>query len=239
MSWLSLAVDEGQPAFVEGVLVRIRESFAVLTDQGTVVVGSDGVAIASSMAVCLLIPEDLDLRSLENTTVVATGRLVGERLAVSGASSFASRTPTRGRPTHVLQASATQGDQRPVPRVLRPEGERALMQEGVMLDLWESQVSPGKFMALATDVDRVRQELVPRYGPSVDVIASRWTEAFLNEVESLVMGSPTVLSFGRDIGPDLQMRVAATLLCLPSPLARTLDTYPPEVVALDLLIRPA
>lgn len=76
---------------------------------------------------------------------------------------------------------------------------------------------------MATDVPRVRAALSGTF----------------RDIESALADEDQVRSLGTDFGADRQMKVAVTLLHLPTSLAARLSRFPVEAIALDVLVKPA
>jgi hypothetical protein len=240
-AWSPLVLDEGQPARTEGLVLRLGESFGMLADGG-VVVTSDGVIVSASPLVELRPPAALDLGPFEGRELVAVGTLVDRRLVIDGASALSARPGPvpAGRVSMDAAASVVGGKQGHGVRT-RPDVERALMQQGLLLDIWDVEGPPGspRRIALATHVDRVRAALSERYGEALDVVQARWSEQTLRDIERVLDEDDLAWATGRERGPDSQLRVTATLLHLPSPLAGRLEQFPAEALALEVLVRPA
>jgi hypothetical protein len=241
-AWLPLVVDEGQPARTDGLILRLGRELCVLADGGTVLTSNGAVMSASPIVGLRPATSAVDLDRFEGRRVAAAGILEDRSLVVynedllaplaePGRGSRASMTPGAG-----FEAG---GDSQRVP--VRPAAEKALMEEGLLLDIWQAAgpAGAGARIALATDVQAVRAGLSQHYGDSLEVVQSRWSEATLREGESILCADGLAWSVGRDIGPDLQMRVTATLLHLPTRLARRLEKFPPQALDIEFLLRPA
>jgi hypothetical protein len=123
----------------------------------------------------------------------------------------------------------------------RPDAERALMESGALLSLWNVKGPREKehYVALATDVDLVKSTLSKLYGESLEVIQSKYTEQTFHDITTLLGEDESpVCSFGSAQDADGQMKVAATLIHLPSQLAHRLQQFPPDALSLEVLVRP-
>jgi hypothetical protein len=118
----------------------------------------------------------------------------------------------------------------------RIAAERTLMAGGILLDAW-TDARTGRRIALTTDVALTRATLAPYYEGSLHVVRSRWDHRYLDGIRAQV-DDDLLLSFGNSIGTGQQLRLAMTLLHLPSRLARLLSAYPAEALDVRLLIRP-
>ena len=58
------------------------------------------------------------------------------------------------------------------------------------------------------------------------------------QITTVLGDSGLVMSVGDDEDPDHQLRVAATLLHLPTSLARRLSDFPAEALSVDVLVKP-
>jgi len=240
-SWLSLVVDEGQPARAEGLLIRLGHAVHLIPDGGTVVT-SDSEIIATSTPVELCVADpSIDLDRLEHQAVVAQGTWTDRKLAINDANSLIVR-PEAAVVAHRANDAASPFTGQALHKQLRrrPPVERSLLADGHLLDLWTADRGTGdeRHIALATDVAKVRAALAPMFGKSLVVIESRWTEGMFREIEAVLGESGLVASSGREVGADFQMKVAVTLLHLPTRLVRRLEQFPAEALALRLLVMP-
>lgn len=229
--WLSLVVDEGQPAVAVGVVVRLRANHCLVSHGGTVWTTADGEVSASPVVELQASDEGVDLGSVEREGTRLAGHLRERTLHVTATEPASAEVMYRRFPAAADQMSSSR-----LP--IRSGLERELMRDGLLLDVW--QPSPSEpLVALATDTARVRSELGRVYGAGVTVIPSRWTPATLDAIEREFAATPLVKSLGRRIGPDRQMQVAVTLLHLPTPLAQALERLPLDAIHLDVLVQPA
>lgn len=219
-AWLPLIVDEGQLGRAEGVVVRLGRGFALLGEHGEII--TDNGATMATMPVGLR--AGFDLGDFENRYVVATGRLEGDCLSVTGNHALTVRAAAFRRAPLLRRMDASEtfvGRGMHHTLTLRSTMERSLMEEGVLLALWTNHA--GETFGLATDVPRVRAALSGTF----------------RDIESALADEDQVRSLGTDFGADRQMKVAVTLLHLPTSLAARLSRFPVEAIALDVLVKPA
>lgn len=81
------------------------------------------------------------------------------------------------------------------------------------------------------------RHLEPVFGDSLDVVRSRWGRDLFDRVLADIDDGLAV-SVGNRLGPDQQLQFAATLLHLPTRVARRLERYPPEALSIDVIVRP-
>jgi hypothetical protein len=221
------------------------------------VVESNGVVTSASPSVPLrpapgpAAPGPAGLAGFVGREVVVTGRWTGGGLLV-GPVSVRLRPPRHQGPSGGGDAAASpqaprrSGEQAPAgggpararPHAdppPRPEIERALMAEGVLLAAWSEGAAR---FAVTTAPEGVRAALSPVYGRSLRVVPSRWSRATLDEILSVLGGSDVVCSFGDGLGPGPRVTVSATLLHLPARLARELARFPVGALDLDVVVRP-
>jgi hypothetical protein len=235
---LPLVLDEGQPARAEGTLVTIRGGLRLIADGGAII-GSGAAIAAATMSVPLrdsgfgVDVNDLEWRHLSVAGVLRDGHLViSSADAITVPPSPDAEVATWWAPTEPISL----GSDRSRNFALRLPAENALMEEGVLLDAWTDDQT-GRRIALATDVEKVQASLFGHYGASLNVVTSRWRREFLDEIRMSV-DEQLVHSSGTAIGHDMQMQVALTLLHLPSRVARRLSRFPPEALAVTVLVRP-
>lgn len=237
---LSLVVEEGQPAWAVGTVIRLGQHFYLRADDGVTDPSDDQ---AASMVIRLEVAPpyayvlDVDL----GRRVVATGVWTSDRLLVA--------EPDLLRRQPRLDDEVAVGSDSWSPRPpegafaqVRPAVERALMVDGDLLDLWELR-EPGKvrrYIALAVDVSRVREALLPHYGQEeLEVVASRWDSSTLANIEAMLLETDDLLvSIGTEVGEDFQMRVVAVMKHLPRDLALRLEAFPAAAVELRVLVNP-
>jgi hypothetical protein len=213
--WASLVVDEGDPAVAEGVITRHPLSgYLFNTDQST--------------AVPVVISADLDVQ--DGDFVTATGVWRAGALHIDEtASPSSTRVPPAPRDAG---EGSTAGHDR-----LRPAAERALLEDGVLLDLWVDRAD-SRVYAVCTDTERVTRILAPRYGSSLVTVHSPWTAQLLEDLSRAIQVEGTTVILGHTTNADHQLIVDATLLHLPSYVAARLEQFPPEALALTVLVRP-
>ncbi|MEU7997504.1 hypothetical protein AB0B83_19505 [Micromonospora sp. NPDC049060] len=239
-SWLPLVVDEGQLARAEGLLIRLGRAALLIPDGGTVVTADSQIVATSTPVELRVVDSSIYLDRLENQAVVAQGAWTDRTLAIDDASSLTVRPEAAAVARRDASSSFTgQALHKQLQR--RPPVERSLLEDGHLLDLWTADRGTGdeRHIALATDVAKVRAALAPLFGESLVIIESRWTEGMFREIEAVLGESELVASSGREVGADFQMKVAVTLLHLPTRLARRLGHFPAEALALRLLVIPA
>ncbi|MEV6928322.1 hypothetical protein AB0M46_28065 [Dactylosporangium sp. NPDC051485] len=240
--WEFLVVDEGDPALARGLLI-VWDGKPWLVGDGGVVTVSDGSVTTASCAVRLDASRSaVDPRDWAQHYGTVAGQWQAGTLVVSGGTWF---TPW-GNPGAV-QVTIRDGRERGTvvgspdwtPR-LRPDIERSLMHDGLLLTLFRTRDPRGDegWIAVATDTDVVRAALRPQYGDRLTVVQSRWTPALLDEITHLFSGAE-VCSIGNGLTPDHQLTVAATVLRLPSTLAARLAPYPMDAISLTALVVPA
>jgi hypothetical protein len=187
------------------------------------------------MVVELRLPAAADPERLEGLDVVATGRLEQQRLVIDGLTSLTPR-PGGRRATPIACDSPAGAELSHHDLPLRPDAERTLIDDGALLTTW--QPTQARYVALPTDVDRVRDALTPLYPASLDVVQSRWTTQTLQEILDALADSDLGYAQGYETGPEDQLKVTATLLHPPTTLARRLTSFPADALALDVLLKP-
>lgn len=228
-----LIVDEGDPAQSSGVLEQLEAEWYLL--QGPVVV-SAGEDVGLGAAVPLRVPPPIheEARVMQGQMVQAIGTWDEGRLEIGSCAELTSISPQQERAAVTPAGSA--GRASPIP--LRPDDEKVLLREGALIELWQEG---DRTYALATDTDRVREKLVPRYGESFVVLPSRWTEQTYAAFEDVFFNAPGAVlqSFGRRLDHDRQLRFAVTLRHLSSKLAHRLSELPDEALDLTVQVVPA
>lgn len=236
-AWLSLTLDEGQPGRAQGLLVRLGDRVGIVPDGGLIARSGSAVESVSPVVELRLTYSSSDTEHLVGRSVSVTGFLESGVLVIDSPTQLS----PRGTPARVLyteQDSSSMGGQRIVPP--RSQVERALMKQGLLVDVWEVDNKDGSHrrIALATDVDKVRAALLRHDESPLDIVESRLSEEALRTIESELAIDDLTWSLGRSIGEDWQMRVTATLLHLPLYLARRLQRLPPNSLVLDVLVTP-
>ena len=220
-----LIVDDGDPASTEGLVRRFPNGLGVVSAESRS--DSTRVPIRSTRT---------ELATFEGSIVEASGRwrsgaLFADEVTVRGPVADRRTAGPTGHPSQPAHFHPSQP-------ALRDARERALMEEGSLLDLWpEPRTGPGEsgWVALATDPERVQPVLTAIHGPAVRIVRSRWDPALFGEIDRVLCRYGVVKSFGWQIGPDEQLRTNASLLHLPSAMARDVERFP--VDALELSVR--
>ncbi len=221
---LALVVDEGQKAWAEGVIARLHGGLGVIANDGEV--APEGCA---SMVVMLGKPPQMDAEDLVGRDVIARGTFEDRRLKVDN---IEDRPEARCRTRPLAPSGETfvgSGGLDTLTR--RPAVEIALMQDGALLATFPGE--HGRQIALATDVERVRAAL-----PGSMVIQSRWSVELRRQITTVLGDGGLVMSIGDDRDSEHQLRVAATLLHLPTTLAGELSDFPAEALSVDVLVKP-
>lgn len=233
-AWLSLVVDERQPARAEGALLRFAGGHCLVGPGG--VVRTSGGAIASLNRAVQLQPiaSTTDLTQFEGHRVLAHGHLNSGVLFVAQVEQFP------GEPDlHYLDVSAA-SQPHPITNQPRPAIEQAQMRDGLLLNLWHRTTSDGVHqLALATDVNAVRTALLAHYGNDLTVIQSRWTAATLQDIERDLADTHLAQSIGTRISDDNQLQVTAVLLHVPASLPPSLAHYPATAIDIHPILAPA
>jgi hypothetical protein len=207
-------------------------------NSGTIITSKAGNVAATMTVPLLYAAPGIDITASEEKQVVVTGILQDGHLVISSADDVTLRIQA-GPNSAVLWGCANspfigEGQPRRVDR--RHPAERALMEQGMLLDAWTDEQTERR-IALATDTEAVQAILSRHYGDALVVIKSRWSREYLNQIRATV-DEGLVISSGNAISPDLQMQVALTLLHLPTHLARRLSQFSAEALALKVLIKP-
>ena len=239
--WLPLVVDQGQPAYSIGRMIEFGGSPFLQVD-GALGMPPDGSMHSASMLVALRsVGSPEAFARYDGLRVVATGRWDDEWLAVDDLAEAAAapatdrRAPSSGE--RGPSGAAIAGDS----FALRAVVERELIEEGVLIDTWVTGDGwrPLRRVALAVDVDRVREALGSSDYVPLEVVRSRWSAEELGRIESEICAEESLLrSFGRSVGLDMQMRVAVTVLRMTSRLRHRLDQLPSAAIDLECLVLP-
>jgi hypothetical protein len=214
--WVSLVVDEGDPAVADGVITRHSSSaYLFSTDQTT--------------AVPIVIPTNSDI--LDGQPITATGVWQAGALNIDETTPRVSKDMSPPAPRDSSERSpVTHGR-------LRPADERALLEEGALIDLRVDRAD-SRVYAVCTDTQRVARILAPRYGSSLVTVQSPWTAGLLGDLSRAVQVEGLTVILGHTTNAEHQLIVDATLLHLPSYVASRLGQFPPEALALTVLVRP-
>ncbi|WP_033339587.1 hypothetical protein [Catenuloplanes japonicus] len=237
--WLPLVLDEGQPGATDGLLVHVQDVPFVVASDGHVSHSPAGIPSMSRAVPLAVSVPDPGLAALDNRWVTAAGTLQSQQLLVDvvrprAAPADAARTDRRPTGLRAGDVPASRHGTRPSRRI---PAERALLEQGIVLDLWTDERT-GRRIALTTDVGLTTDMLAPHYRESLDVVASRWDRRYLDEILNEV-DEELVMSVGHSISTDRQLRLAVTLLHLPSRLAYRLADYRAEALDVRVLVRPA
>ncbi len=236
--WLPLVLDEGQPGATDGLLVHVQDVPFVVASDGHVSHSPAGIPSMSRAVPLAVSVPDPGLAALDNRWVTAQARC-----RVSSCSSTScGRAPPCGRREDGQTTDRIAG-RRCACLTSRDEAEQTdpgrarLLEQGIVLDLWTDERT-GRRIALTTDVGLTTDMLAPHYRESLDVVASRWDRRYLDEILNEV-DEELVMSVGHSISTDRQLRLAVTLLHLPSRLAYRLADYRAEALDVRVLVRPA
>lgn len=228
--WRELVLDDGEHGVSEGFLFERNGHRWIVADGGAVDLLEDGSCAASHVVMIAGQTPSSDLLG-QLVKVVGTWRSnklnaeLFEPVERDG-------SMVRWRDPHLCRAWAEPA--------LRHPAERDLMERNLLLGVWRSDTSEGTYTyALATNQRLVSEVLSGIYGENLHVLPSRWSEQALHEVEcELFQADVNVVSFGRALGSDYQLRVSATLVSLPTMIAERLARTGSEMLDLGVLVRP-
>lgn len=229
-SWLALVVDEGQPGMADGVLVHVNGYPVLIADDG-VLSNPQNAIIDTPISVPLVkAATPMDFTAWDGRRVVAAGTLRNQALHVDSVDPAPNVRPAASdNPANEVSRTAARVER-------RLPAERDLMEQGVLLDAWTDERT-NRRIALTTAPSLIEERLRAHYPDSLQIVESRWDHRYLASIRAKVPDD-ILLSFGNTIGGDNQIRLALTLLHLPSKVARHLSQHPAEALDVQTLIRP-
>lgn len=229
-----LVVHDGDHVTATGTLVRDGDDhWCLVAHEGHVAWSADGELLASQ-AVPVYAPTSVDLTTYCHAESRFHGVWLDGALLIEGRAGASEKRVAvpRSRTPAV-----------PHPPQLRPANERALFEDGTLLDLWPEISQDGTVTTIALVAPRAsRAHLVAALSTrdgNLKVVESCWPRRTLDAITDVLCEEDSpVLSWGTAVTSQRQLVVSATVSHMTRALASKLHVFPTEAMEIRALLHP-